>query len=189
MGRSSSRPSCWFEPSRQPSRVFKNSSASRPRTRSSLIGVTPAGGRVPNIVVTMKWPTLAFSLVAPVCSSFSKCRRSVFRQIGLSRRSRTTKRICSSGIARPTMISTFTRCSSVGRNAGRPLIAITPIVLSVCMFLGIRCTPQNHLFQPLWRTAGSSGWYSHLATNDSDDVTGQSFSIDHGFERSCGQAT
>jgi hypothetical protein len=55
---------------------------------------------VPKIVATMKWPTLTFSLVAPVCSSFPKCRRSVFRQIDLSRQSRTTKQICPFGILR-----------------------------------------------------------------------------------------
>jgi hypothetical protein len=111
MGSSSLRPTSI---SRQPIRAFKYNSPSLPLTRSSRIGVTPSGGRVPKIVATMKWPTLAFSLVAPVCSSFPKCRRSVFRQIGLSRRSRTTIQICSSGIPRPAMTSTFCRCAFVG---------------------------------------------------------------------------
>jgi hypothetical protein len=100
LDQSSLRPSCRFTSSRHPIRAFKYNSPSLPLTRSSLIGVTPSGGRVPKIVATMKWPTLAFSLVAPVCSSFPKCRRSVFRQIGLSRRSRTNKQICPSGIPR-----------------------------------------------------------------------------------------
>jgi hypothetical protein len=70
-------------------------------------------GLAPKIVVTKKWPTRAFSLVAPVSSSVLKCLRSVFRQIGLLRRSRTTKQISSSRIPRAAMISTFFFCSSV----------------------------------------------------------------------------
>ena len=57
-------------------------------------GVLEVGAEdVMTVLTTMKWPTLAFSLVAPVSSSFLKCLRSEFRQIGLSRWSRTSKRI------------------------------------------------------------------------------------------------
>jgi hypothetical protein len=45
------------------------------------------------------------------------------------RRSRASKQMSSSVIPRPTITSTFFRCSSVGGNAGRPLIAITHLTL------------------------------------------------------------
>src|SRR5215471_19306533 len=126
----------------------------------------PSGGLVPKIVATMKWPTRAFNLVAPVSSSFLKCLRSEFRLIGLSLRFRTTKQMFSSGIPRLAITSTFFRCSSVGRNAGRPLVAIT--TFEYAFFQGIRASQKSPV-QAIRRT-------------------GQSFTIDGGFERNCGQA-
>src|SRR5215472_3692351 len=105
----------------------------------------PSGGLVPKIVATMKRPTRTFNLVAPVSSSFLKCLRSEFRLIGLSLRFRTTKQISSSGIPRLAITSTFFRCSSVGRNAGRPLVAIT--TFEYAFFRGF-AHPRNHLFKP-----------------------------------------
>jgi hypothetical protein len=140
-----------------------------------VIGVMPSGGLVPKIVATMKWPTRAFNLVAPVSSSFLKCLRSEFRLIGLSLRFRTTKQMFSSGIPRLAITSTFFRCSSVGRNAGRPLVAIT--ALEYAFFRGF-AHPRNHLFKLSGEPWDIFRLVLYRATEDSDAITDQSFTID-----------